>query len=121
VSIHREYPPRHAAPPFVRGTTVQGQNRSYGGSRRVVPIREIGWSQLEEILHYASWKERKAIAAALRPIYAAATIEAAQRALADFASCPWGQKYPTIVQSWRRAWEHVILFFAFPPEARRII
>jgi transposase-like protein len=72
-------------------------------------------------LDYASWKERKAIAAALRPIYAAATLEAAQEALEDFASGAWGKKYPTIVQSWRRAWEHVIPFFAFPPEVRRII
>jgi putative transposase len=72
-------------------------------------------------LDYASWKERKAIAAALRPIYAAATLEAAQEALEDFANGPWGQKYPTIVQSWRRAWEHVIPFFAFPPEVRRIV
>ena len=72
-------------------------------------------------LDYASWKERKAIAAALRPIYAAATIEAAQQALEDFASGPWGKKYPTIVQSWKRAWEHVIPFFAFPPEVRRVI
>jgi transposase-like protein len=72
-------------------------------------------------LDYASWKERKAIAAALRPIYAAATIEAAQEALEEFARGPWGQKYPTIVQSWRRAWENVIPFFAFPPQVRRII
>lgn len=72
-------------------------------------------------LDYASWKERKAVAAALRPIYAAATLEAAQDALRDFASGAWGQKYPTIVQSWRRAWENVIPFFAFPPEVRRII
>jgi len=72
-------------------------------------------------LDYASWKERKAIAAALRPIYAAATLEAAQEALEDFANGAWGKKYPTIVQSWRRAWEHVIPFFAFPPEVRRII
>jgi transposase-like protein len=72
-------------------------------------------------LDYASWKERKAIAAALRPIYAAATLAAAQEALEDFASGAWGQKYPTIVQSWRRAWENVIPFFAFPPEVRRII
>lgn len=40
-------------------------------------------------LDYASWKERKAIAAALRPIYAAGTLEAAQRALEDFESGPW--------------------------------
>jgi transposase-like protein len=72
-------------------------------------------------LDYASWKERKAIAAALRPIYTAATAEAAREALEDFASSAWGEKYPTIVQSWRRAWENVIPFFAFPPEVRRVI
>src|SRR5687767_7465478 len=44
-------------------------------------------------LDYASWKERKAIAAALRPIYAAATLEAAQEALEDFANSAWGKKY----------------------------
>ena len=72
-------------------------------------------------LEYASWKDRKAVAAALRPIYAAASAEAAQAALAAFEAGPWGCKYPTIVQSWRRAWEHVIPFFAFPPEVRRVI
>ncbi len=72
-------------------------------------------------LDYASWKERKKIAAALRPIYAAATAEAAREALEGFASSDWGAKYPTIVQSWRRAWENVVPFFAFPPEVRRII
>lgn len=72
-------------------------------------------------LDYASWKERKAIAAALRPIYTAATAEAAREALDDFAGGAWGAKYPTIVQSWRRAWESVIPFFAFPPAVRRVI
>lgn len=72
-------------------------------------------------LDYASWKDRKAVAAALRPVYAAATAEAAQEALAAFAAGPWGQKYPTIAQSWQRAWAHVIPLFAFPPAVRRVI
>lgn len=72
-------------------------------------------------LDYASWKERKTIAAALRPIYTAATAAAARQALDDFAAGLWGEKYPTIVQSWRRAWENVIPFFAFPPDVRRVI
>ena len=72
-------------------------------------------------LDHASWKQRKTIAAALRPIYTAATAEAAREALEEFASSPWGEKYPTIVQPWRRAWENVIPFFAFPPEVRRVI
>ncbi|AJY07472.1 transposase, Mutator family protein [Burkholderia vietnamiensis LMG 10929] len=72
-------------------------------------------------LEYASYKDRKALAAALRPIYAAASEEAARQALQDFADGPWGAKYPTIVQSWQRAWEHVIPFFVFPPEIRRVV
>jgi len=72
-------------------------------------------------LKYATWKDRKPVAAALRPIYSAVSVEAAERALEEFAAGPWGGKYQTIAASWRRAWEHVIPFFAFPPEVRRVI
>jgi transposase-like protein len=72
-------------------------------------------------LNYASWKDRKVVAAALRPIYTAASATAAAAALEAFAEGHWGAKYPTIVQSWRRSWEHVIPFFAFPPEVRRVV
>ncbi|NTY39849.1 IS256 family transposase [Burkholderia diffusa] len=72
-------------------------------------------------LEYASYKDRKALAAALRPIYAAASEEAARQALQNFADGPWGEKYPTIVQSWQRAWEHVVPFYVFPPEIRRVV
>lgn len=72
-------------------------------------------------LDYATWKDRKAVAAALRPIYTAATAAAAREALDEFTASHWGSKYPTISQSWQRAWEHVTPFFAFPPEVRRVI
>ena len=72
-------------------------------------------------LDYASWKERKPLAAAIKPIYTAASAEAAEAELDDFASGPWGQKFPTVVASWRRAWSNVIPFFAFPPAVRRVI
>ena len=72
-------------------------------------------------LDYASWKDRKAVAAALRPVYTAANAQAAEAALNAFSEGPWGKKHPTIVQSWRRAWEHVIPFFVFPPEVRKVI
>ncbi|CAE6860032.1 IS256 family transposase ISBcen18 [Paraburkholderia nemoris] len=72
-------------------------------------------------LEYASYKDRKSVAAALRPVYAAANEQAAQQALEAFAEGPWGAKYPTIVQSWRRAWENVTPFFVFPPEIRRVV
>jgi putative transposase len=72
-------------------------------------------------LDYASWKERKALAAAIKPVYTAASAEAAQAELDAFESGPWGQKFPTVVTSWRRAWTNVIPFFAFPPQVRRVI
>ena len=72
-------------------------------------------------LDYASWKDRKALAAALKPIYTAASAEAAQAELDAFEQGPWGQKFPTVVASWKRAWSHVIPFFAFPPHIRRVI
>jgi putative transposase len=72
-------------------------------------------------LDYASWKDRKALAAAIRPIYAAASAEAAEAALEAFAEGEWGRKFPTVVAAWRRAWAQVIPFFAFPPAIRRVI
>jgi transposase-like protein len=72
-------------------------------------------------LSYVGWKDRKFVAAALRPIYTAPTAAAAEAALATFEAGPWGGKYATIGQSWRRVWQQVIPFFAFPPEVRRII
>ena len=72
-------------------------------------------------LDYASWKDRKLLAAALKPVYTAPSAEAAAEALDEFERGPWGQKYPTVVASWRRAWDRVIPFFAFPPAVRRVV
>jgi transposase-like protein len=72
-------------------------------------------------LDYASWKERKALAAAIKPIYTAPSAEAALAELERFAQGPWGQKFPTVAAAWRRAWDRVIPFFAFPPAIRRVI
>ncbi len=59
--------------------------------------------------------------AAIKPIYQAVNAEAAAAALDAFEAGPWGKKYPAIAAAWRRQWEQVIPFFAFPPEVRRII
>jgi transposase-like protein len=72
-------------------------------------------------LDYASWKDRKALAQAIKPIYAAPSAEAAQAELDAFEQGAWGRKFPTVVAAWRRAWDRVIPFFAFPPAVRRVI
>jgi putative transposase len=69
----------------------------------------------------ASWKDRRAIAAELKKIYRARDADAGKAALDAFDAGPWGTKYPSIAQSWRRNWEQVIPFFAFPEPVRRII
>ena len=76
---------------------------------------------LRHSLEFASARDRKALAVALRPIYTAVSAEAGAEALEAVARGPWGSRFPTVVASWRRAWPHVIPFFAFPPEVRRVI
>jgi putative transposase len=72
-------------------------------------------------MSFASWKDRKPIAQALRSVYRAQTPEAGMAALDAFEDSPWGRKYPAIAQSWRRHWDQVIPFFAFPEGVRRIV
>ena len=76
---------------------------------------------LRQSLDFVSYKDRKPIAAALKDIYRAIDAVAAEAALTTFEASPWGQKYPAIGQSWRRAWNEVIPFYAFPAEVRRIL
>ena len=72
-------------------------------------------------LDYPSWKDRRPLAVALRPIRAALNAGLAQAELDAFEQGPREQKFPTVVASWRRAWSHVIPFFAFPPVVRKVI
>ena len=72
-------------------------------------------------LGYASWKDRKALAAAIKPVYTAPSAEAALAELDAFEEGPWGKKFPTVVAAWRRAWDKVIPFFTFPAHIRRVI
>jgi putative transposase len=71
-------------------------------------------------LNYVSWKERKQVAADLKTIYRAATVEEAEQALSEFAA-KWEGKYPTIAPIWQRHWPRAIPFFAFPEEIRKMI
>ena len=72
-------------------------------------------------MDFVSWKDRKPLASALKAIYRAVDAKAAEAALTAFEASEWGQRYPAISQSWRRAWAEVIPFFAFPEEVRKII
>jgi putative transposase len=72
-------------------------------------------------MRFISYQDRKKVAAALKPIYTAATVEAADAELLAFAESPLGRKYPAAVMTWRNAWDRFIPFLAFPPELRKIV
>jgi putative transposase len=76
---------------------------------------------LRHSLDFVAYKDRKAVAAALKAIYQAVDATAAEAALAAFEAGTWGQKYPAIGQSWRRAWSEVVPFYAFGVEIRRFL
>ncbi|PTN02239.1 mutator family transposase [Rhodovulum imhoffii] len=71
-------------------------------------------------MNFCSWKDRKAVAADLRPIYEAPTAEEVARQL-DVFEANWGGKYPSTAPAWRRAWSEVTPFYAFSAAIRKII
>jgi putative transposase len=72
-------------------------------------------------MRFVNYKDRKPVAAALKPIYTAANEDAAIEALAEFTASPLGAKYPTTVRTFQDAWDRFIPFLAFPPMLRRVI
>ena len=97
----------------------ESENRRKGN-----PLNESSGGAIGIIRHsmdFASWKDRKVLAGSLKTIYRAKDADAGKAALEAFDASHRGQKYPAIAQSWRRNWERVIPFFAFPEAVRRII
>ena len=72
-------------------------------------------------MRFVNYKDRKAVAAALKPIYQAVNEDAALEALDEFEASAMGRRYPSAVKSFTDAWDRFIPFLAFPPELRRVI
>jgi len=75
---------------------------------------------IRNVTKFVSWKDRKSLCADMRPIYTAATIEAAELALERFAEA-WESRYPMSVIAWRNHWHELTTFFHYPVELRRMI
>lgn len=72
-------------------------------------------------MRFVNYKQRKTMAAALKPIYQAADADAAKAALDAFAASELGKSNPNTVRVFEDAWEKFIPFLAFPPMLRRVI
>lgn len=76
--------------------------------------------QIRNSLTYVSYKDRKQIAADLKPIYTAPTEDEGLFALEEFAD-KWNSKYPIITKSWQANWSKINPMFSFPQEIRRAV
>ena len=95
---------------------TDGLTRMSEALAAVVPVTTLQTCSVQlmrQSLAFGHGKERKHLAAALRPIYTAPSAALGCAALDAFEQSPWGIKFPTVVASWRRAWTHVIPFFGF--------
>ena len=72
-------------------------------------------------MRYVSYTDRKKVAAALKPIYTAATADAAETELLPFAESELGTKHKAVLATWQNAWERFTPFLAFAPEIHKII
>ena len=100
---------------------LKGMSEALGAVFPATTLQTCIVHLIRNSLDYASWKDRKALAAAIKPIYKAASAEAALAQLDAFEEGQWGAKFPTVTAAWRRSWDKVIPFFAFPAHIRRVI
>jgi putative transposase len=83
---------------------LKGMSEALGAVFPVTTLQTCIVHLLRNSLDFANWNNAKPMAAALRPIYTAASADAASVALDTFAGGPWGVLFPTVVASWQRAW-----------------
>jgi putative transposase len=75
---------------------------------------------IRNAMRFVSYQDRKKIAAGMRAIYTAPSVEAAGLALKDLDR-EWGGQYPGVIDVWRRAWNEFIPFLDYPVELRRVV
>lgn len=75
---------------------------------------------IRNAMRFVSYNDRKKITTAMKTIYTAPTVEAAELALKDLDR-QWGRQYPGVLDVWQRAWPEFIPFLDYPPELRRVV
>lgn len=75
---------------------------------------------IRNAMRFVSYKDRKKVAATMREIYTAASVDAAELALKEFDG-KFGEQYPGAIDTWRLAWNEFIPFLDYPVELRKIV
>jgi putative transposase len=75
---------------------------------------------IRNCMRFVSYSDRKKITKAMKTIYTAPSVEAAELALKDLDQT-WGAQYPGVIDVWQRAWNEFTPFLDYPPELRRVV
>lgn len=76
--------------------------------------------QIRNSMKYVASKHQKAFMRNLKPVYQATNKLAAETALDDLET-KWGKQYPVVIDSWKRRWENLSIYFKYPQNIRKII
>jgi transposase-like protein len=76
--------------------------------------------QIRNSLRYVGSKHQKAFIVDLKRVYQALNKEAAESALDELEKI-WGDKYPIVIQSWRKKWDNLSVYFRYPEPIRKVI
>jgi hypothetical protein len=70
-------------------------------------------------MRFVTYKDRKPVAKAMREMYTASTLEAAELALGEFRKL-YSTQYPGAVDVWDHAWNDFVPFLDYPVELRKV-
>ena len=75
---------------------------------------------MRNTLRYTSKQDWGKVAKALKAVYHAPSLEAAEAQFTEFREV-WGQRYPAVVRLWTASWEVSTPFLALPMEIRKLV
>jgi len=76
--------------------------------------------QIRNSLKYVASKDQKEFMRDLKLVYKATSKAVAEDELLNLEE-KWGEKYPVVIQSWQRNWEHLSQYFKYTEAIRRLI
>lgn len=76
--------------------------------------------QIRQSLRYVASKDQKEFMKDLKLVYRADTKDLAESALLELDE-KWGKKYPIVLKSWQKKWDHLSAYFKYSAEVRKLI
>ena len=85
-----------------------------------VQIQKCIVHQIRNSLKFIASKNQKEFLTDLKLVYKAVNLQAAEQALENL-SVKWSEKYPMVIDSWKRNWDELSTYFEYAEPIRKII